>query len=63
MLHDVQGYTDIHTCCPDKTEGGVSEFIVNCYTLTDPFGQFFSVLCILLDQCGKDFPFKQLHHK
>ena len=32
--HDVQGYTGFHTYRPDKTGGGVSVFIRNCYTLT-----------------------------
>ena len=27
----------------------------------DPYGQFFSVSCILRDQCGKGFAFKQLY--
>ena len=32
--HDIQGYTGFHTCHADKTGGGVSVFIRNCYTLT-----------------------------
>ena len=32
--HDIQGYTGFHTCRADKTGGGVSVFIRNCYTLT-----------------------------
>ena len=32
--HDVQGYTGFHTYHADKTEGGVSVFIRNCYTST-----------------------------
>ena len=32
--HDVQGYTGFHTYCADKTGGGVSVFIRNCYTST-----------------------------
>ena len=32
--HRVQGYTGFHTYRPDKTGGGVSVFIRNCYTLT-----------------------------
>ena len=37
--HDVQGYTGFHTYRTDKTGGGVSVFIRNCYTLnhTDNF--------------------------
>ena len=31
--HDVQGYTVFQTCA-DKTGGGVSVFIRNCYTST-----------------------------
>ena len=30
--HDVQGYTGFHTYGADKTGGGVSVFIRNCYT-------------------------------
>ena len=32
--HDVQGYTDFHTNRADKTGGGVSVFIKNCYAST-----------------------------
>ena len=32
--HDVQGYTGFHTYRTDKTGGGVSVFIRNCYTST-----------------------------
>ena len=32
--HDVQGYTDFYTYRADKTGGGVSVFIRNCYTST-----------------------------
>ena len=32
--HDVQGYTGFHTYRADKTGGGVSVFIRNCYTST-----------------------------
>ena len=32
--YDVQGYTDFHTYRADKTGGGVSVFIRNCYTST-----------------------------
>ena len=31
---DIQGYTGFHTCRADKTGGGVSVFIRNCYTST-----------------------------
>ena len=32
--HDVQGHTGFHTYRADKTGGGVSVFIRNCYTST-----------------------------
>ena len=32
--HDVQGYTGFHTYLADKTVGGVTVFITNCYTST-----------------------------
>ena len=32
--HDIQGYTGFHTYRADKTGGGVSVFIRNCYTST-----------------------------
>ena len=32
--HDIQGYTGFHTYRADKTRGGVSVFIRNCYTST-----------------------------
>ena len=32
--HDVQGYTGFHTYRADKTGGGVSAFIRNCYSST-----------------------------
>ena len=32
--HDVEGYTGFHTYRADKTGGGVSVFIRNCYTST-----------------------------
>ena len=32
--HDVQGYTSFHTYRADKTGGGVSVFVSNCYTST-----------------------------
>ena len=38
--HGVQGYTGFHTYLADKTGGGVSVFIRNCYTSTHwPFFQ------------------------
>ena len=33
--HDVQGHTGFHTYRADKTRGGVSVFIRNCYTSTN----------------------------
>ena len=38
--HDVQGYTGFHTYRADKTGGGVSVFIRNCYTLTHMAANF-----------------------
>ena len=32
--HDAQGYTSFHTYSADKTGGGVSVFVSNCYTST-----------------------------
>ena len=57
--HDVRGYTSFHTYRADKTGGGVSRFIRNCYTST--YKANFSVSCILWDQGGKGFTFKQLY--
>ena len=34
FCHDVQGYTGFHTYRADKTGGGVSVFVRNCYTST-----------------------------
>ena len=58
--HDVQGYTGLHTYRADKTGGGVSGFIRNCYTSTHAYGQIFSVSCILWDKFGEGFALKQL---
>ena len=55
--HDVQGYTGFHSYCADKTGGGVSVFMRNCYTSTKTAN--FSVCHAY--QCGKGFAFKQLY--
>ena len=57
--HDVQEYTGFHTYREDKTGGGVSVFIRNCYTSTDMAD--FSV-CHEYYKISVGFVFKQLYH-
>ena len=56
--HDVQGYNYFQTYCADRTGGGVSVLIRNCYTSAHMAN--FSVSCILWDKCGEGFALKQL---
>ena len=45
--HGIQGYIGIHPYRADKTEGGMYLSVYQKFLHIDPYGQFFSVSCIL----------------
>ena len=55
--HGIQGYIGFHTYRADKTGGGVSVFIRNCYTSTHVAK--FSVCHASYEKCGEGFALKQ----